>query len=262
MPDLHAVSREHFADKYWQPKTDYRFTAKDAYCPLVVHEMPKAMMYFPIAFIKQEDHFVPVALQGLKPGSNLYVAPNGQWLTRYVPLPYQAYPFQLVQNQTQADQAILCFDMASGLLSEQEGNPFFQDSQEPAQNITDIIAFLSKAYDSQQLTHRLCAQLQELDLIENWPLTIKLQNEETTITDLYRINEVALKRLDGETLARLSQSNALLLAYCQLLSAENTYTLQRLLQIHTDSQSANTPQAAQTEELFSSDSGSISFDNF
>jgi hypothetical protein len=59
---------------------------------------------------------VPVAVQGLAPGQNLFVAPDGRWLAAYTPAAYRGYPFQLAHAEN--GQQVLCFDEESGLITD------------------------------------------------------------------------------------------------------------------------------------------------
>ena len=85
MPNFVAVSRTHHTGQRWQRPSSYRFAAQDAVVPLVAQELPKAAMHIPFGFIATDERFVPVAVQGLEPGRNLFVAPDGRWLATSPP---------------------------------------------------------------------------------------------------------------------------------------------------------------------------------
>lgn len=71
MPNFQPISHTTHASKRWKRYSGYTFAAADAVAPLVVHELPKACMHLPLAFIPQGEHFTPVAVLGLQPGQNL-----------------------------------------------------------------------------------------------------------------------------------------------------------------------------------------------
>ena len=87
MPKYQAITKTDFANLRWKRYESYHFAALDAVAPLVVQELPKACMTLPIAFIQQGEAFVPAAVQGLQPGQNLFVSPDGRWIGPYTVLP-------------------------------------------------------------------------------------------------------------------------------------------------------------------------------
>lgn len=174
MPNIQAISRERHATQRWKPYTSYAFAATDALCGLVVQELPKAMLALPIAFLAAEGAFLPVALQGLRPGKNLFVALNGRWAVGYVPAAYRSYPFVLAN--TEDGKQVLAINEDSGLLSDTEGELFFGEDGKPSKVIDDVLKFLNQIAANRQATQRLCAVLQKHNLIQPWP--IKLQGAE------------------------------------------------------------------------------------
>jgi len=89
MAELTVISREQHADKRWKRYTSYSFAAGDAVVALVAQELPRACLSLPLGFVKTEAGFQVVAVQGLQPGRNLWVAPDGRWLGCYVPADYR-----------------------------------------------------------------------------------------------------------------------------------------------------------------------------
>ena len=80
MPTFQAISSTTHADKRWKRYDSYAFAAHDALAPLVAQELPRAVLHLPIAFVAQDGQFTPVAVLGIQPGQNLFVAPEGRWL--------------------------------------------------------------------------------------------------------------------------------------------------------------------------------------
>ncbi|PLC55493.1 peptidase [Pollutimonas nitritireducens] len=258
MPALQPISRENHAGKRWQRYTSYSFAAGDAVAQLVAQELPKAAMVMPVGFIKVDDRFVPVAVQGLQPGQNLYVAPDGRWLSQYVPAAYRGYPFTLAN--TPEGQQVMCIIEDSGLLSDTRGEPFFDDDGEPAQSLKDVLGFLSQVSENRKDTQRICAILQLHGLIQPW--SIKRQNVagENTIEGLYCIEETALNQLPAQAFEEVRQAGALPLIYSQLLSMQHLQKLGQLAQAHATPQTALAQTATGDLDLeFLNDSGIISF---
>ena len=53
-----------------------------------------------------------VGLLSLQPGSNLFVAPGGQWLGAYIPAVWRGYPFRVLPAEGD-ESSVLCVDEAS-----------------------------------------------------------------------------------------------------------------------------------------------------
>lgn len=261
------ISFSEFGQKRFRRYDSYAFAAQDAIVPLAVREMPRAAMVMPTAFVKADQGFVPVAVQGLAPGKNLFVAPDGRWVGRYVPAAYRGYPFVLAN--TQDGKQVLCFESTSGLLSDTEGEPFF-DGEQPTKAVNDILNFLNQVAVSRQATQRICAVLEAHQLIQPWP--IKLNQEPRAgdepmgrnIEGLFRIDEAALNKLDAAALHAVQQGGGLPLIFCQLLSMQHLPSLGQLATAYYEAeQHAALPktEAGEIDLSFLADDTTISFEN-
>lgn len=258
MSDLHVISYENHGNKYWQRYSSYAFAAGDAIAQLVMQEIPKAAMVIPVGFIQTDNGFLPVAVQGLQPGQNLFVAPDGRWLGQYIPAAYRGYPFTLAN--TDDGQQVLCMLPNSELLSDTDGELFFDDEKQPAPALKDVLNFLTNVSQNRQLTKGLCDALAQHDLFQPWPITLQTDGGQQTIEGLYRIDEAALNQLPAAAFEQLRQAGALPLAYCQLLSMQHLQKLGQLAQAHADHNTALAPTASGELDLeFLNDGGSISF---
>lgn len=258
MPDIQAVSRERHSNKRWQRYTSYAFAANDAVAPLVIQELTKAAAVLPVGFMASGDHFMPVAVQGLAPGANLWVAPNGRWLGGYIPAVYRAYPFKLANAPD--NQQVLCVVENSGLLSDTDGEPFFDEAGEPTQAIKDVLSFLTQVAINHQATHRACAALQKHSLIKPWPIKLNTDQGNQTIEGLHTIDETALSQLPAEALVELRDADALLAAYCQLMSTQHLQKLGELIKKHAQHDSTALQTSAGELDLeFLNDGGTVSF---
>jgi hypothetical protein len=224
MPRYELITKTGFAAQAWRRHNSYAFAATDAVAPLVATELAKACMSLPIAFIQQNDAFVPHAVQGLEPGRNLFVV-NGTWVAPYTPAVYRGYPFAVTEGEN--DQLHLCIDMDSGLVGAGEGfdQPFFDDGGEAAQPVKDALNFLQQIHRNRAVTKRVCAALAAEDLFQPWPLKVQTADGERNIEGLFRIDEARLNSLDADALHRVQQAGGLPVAYCQLVSMGNIQTL-------------------------------------
>jgi len=239
MPNIQVITRERHASQRFKRSTNYNFTATHAVTALVVQELPQAAVHMPIAFLATDGTFTPMALLGLKPGKNLFVANNGQWVGGYVPAAYKSYPFVLAN--TPEGQQVLCFDEDSGLLSTTEGEPFFADGTQPSKVVGEVFTFLNQHAANQKTTQRICALLQKHNLIQPWPIKIQGDAGEQTVAGLFRIDEAALNQLPPDAFMELRDAGALLCAYCQLLSMQHLQTLGQLAQAHAAAEAKATP---------------------
>lgn len=255
MPSYRAVSRNEFGHLRWKRFERYDFAASDVVAPLVVQELGKACTALPVGFIQQGEGFVPAALLGLKPGQNLFVTAEGQWIGPYTPAAYRGHPFALAKGQ--GDQLVLCVDTDSGLVGEETGERFFDDAGEPAQSVRDVLNFLEQVHRNELLTQRLCGALQAEGLIVPWPLTVKGDHGEVPMHGLYRIDEEKLRGLEGEALARVHAAGALPVAYCQLISMQHIQMLGKLTDAHAKRAQAVDPDL---ESFFEESSDGLKFD--
>src|SRR5690606_39363180 len=120
------------------------FASAYSLSPLVAQELPRACLAMPIGFVRSDNQYQLVAVQGLAPGKNLFVAPDGRWIGPYVPAAYRGYPFVLAN--TEDGKRVLCVREDSGLVSEVqgEGEPFFDEEGNPSKPVQDVLNFLDQ----------------------------------------------------------------------------------------------------------------------
>ncbi|WP_051911481.1 SapC family protein [Methylomicrobium agile] len=231
MSNYQALSFKHHVNKRWLRPANYAFAAADTVAVLSLNELPHTLAAMPIGFIKQDERFLPAAIQSLHSGRNWFVGPDQRWLGDYIPAVYRAYPFRLAK--TEEDKRILLIDADSGLIAEGvAGEAFFTAEGQPTPFIQSIVDFLSLLEQDRQRTVDVCEALQSYDLIQPWPITVKVLDRNIPFKGLYKINETALNALSGEALRELMQVGALSAAYCQLFSVRNLTLLGRLVQVH------------------------------
>jgi len=259
MANYQVVTTSSHADKRWRKYTDFLHARQDAVAPLLLHEFPAAAKELPLGFIAAEGAFVPVAVQGLQPGKNLLVTPDGRWVGGYVPARYRGYPFMLAN--TQDGSHVLCVDEDSGLLTQDgDAEAFFDENGAPAPSIRKVLDFLSAIASKQQLTEKVCAVLQKHELIQPWPIKVSSSSGAVDIGGLFRIDEARLNALPLEALDEVRQLGALPVIYLQLLSMQNLKLLSRLAEIFpaADASSSSIPDELVFDRL--NDSGNISFE--
>lgn len=230
MLNIQVVSREQHASKRWQRYTSYAFAAADAVAQLVLQELPKACTALPVGFVLVKGQLQPVAVLGLEPGKNLLVGADGSWRADYIPAVYRSYPFTLAK--TPDGKPVLCVIEDSGLLSDTVGEPFFDDTGEPAQAVQQVLGFMKEVAASHQTARRICAVLQKHKLVQPWPLRRRTEAGEHVleVEGLHCIDDAALRRLPDAAFLEVRQAGALPMIYCHLLSKQHLHKLEQLAQ--------------------------------
>jgi hypothetical protein len=231
---------------------------------LVGAEISKVVPVMPIGFVKQEAGYQLVAIASLQSGKNLYVAPDGKWLGTYIPSALRAYPFRLLKPEN-AEKSVLCINEASGLVVEstEEGNAFFDDENQPAQGIKDMLNFLSEVEANLVVTEGAVNALADAGLITPWEINLKQGEEVVPVEGLFRVDEAALNKLDDEDFLTLRKAGGLAIAYGQLFSMNQLTMLERLGELQGQilaKQAANSESASLAGFSFSEDEGSLNFD--
>ncbi len=171
MPNIQVITSTRHGHQFWQRYTSYHFAANDALSYLAGAELPSALLHLPIAFVANGETFLPMAVLGLHPGKNLFIAQDGRWIGGYIPAAYRSYPF--VMANTPENKPVLCIDEDSGLLSALPGEAFFADDGQPSPVIGTVLNFLNQISANRQTTERICALLQKHALIQPWPIKLK-----------------------------------------------------------------------------------------
>lgn len=260
MPSLQPVSRSRHGSLRWKRHTDYQFAKRAHFTGLVMAELAKAQCELPIGFALNDSTYSLVCLLGLNPNENVLIGPAGNWLGDYIPAAFRSYPFRLANNEN--GEQLLCIDEDSGLVtSNVDDEPFFTEDGEPAQSIQDILTFLNTIEGNRKATALACSTLQKHNLIEPWPLQVKIGEKTTPVEGLYRINEAALNSLKGDALEELQKAGGMLVAYCQLLSMQQVSKLGRLATAAQQQERDREDKLKPTTSHLPLDDKGISFDD-
>jgi hypothetical protein len=226
-------------------------------------ESSKVVSSMPTGFIEQEAGYQLVGITSLRPGTNLYVAPNGKWLGTYIPAALRGHPFKLVRQES-SDELILSINEASGLVAEgeEDGMAFFDDQDKPSQVIKDILNFLNSVEASRTLTQVAVDALADAGLIVPWEINIKQGEEVVPVKGLFQVDKEALNKMDDEDFLTVRKAGGLPVAYAQLFSKNQTGVLERLGQLRGQilSQAAEPEAANLTGFSLSEGEGSLIFE--
>lgn len=245
-------------NRHWQRSSGYTFASGQPVVPLVLSEVIRAATLFPIGFVRHDKRWQPAALMGQRNDTNLFISPNGAWAgSTYIPAALRGYPFSLIPG---ADgNYLLCIDEDSGLVNEAgHGEPFFDAARQPSQAIKDVLSFLQQIEQHRRKTVTACEGLQTHGLLKPWTLQFKRPQGVSQLEGVYTIDEAQLKTLSGDALTHLRDSEALSLAYAQMLSSHLLPLLDRLADAH-DRVAEQAGPAADIDHLFGEGDGMVRF---
>ncbi|HEY8878916.1 MAG TPA: SapC family protein [Roseateles sp.] len=150
---------------------------------LAAVEFGDACKEYPIVFVRAGDGgpngkpaIAPLAVLGLKPGSNLFVQ-GDQWLGNYVPAYVRRYPFAMARLDGNANNLAVCYDSKWSAFNETTGEALFKDGQ-PTEFLNNAKAFLENFEQEAERTRLICNLLVELDLLQDMRFEATLPNDE------------------------------------------------------------------------------------
>jgi len=249
----------------WMKPDNYMFTSKSTSVALTTYELRKAMMVYPIAFLKSDKTFTPIAILGIKRDQNLFVDDKGQWLFGYIPVLFRTYPIILIP-QSDGKSGIGFIDDSDLIGDDKDMIPFFSKDGDISIELNEIVDTGQISYSSRFDSFKISEALAKYELYEKWPLSAKLNDKNVDVSGLWRINQKALKNLNGEVLYELNKMNALTVIYSQLLSMQNLQLFQKLITYRNVRKNRNLKLQEKIKDQsidlsFLNDGDSINFDN-
>jgi len=221
--DLQPISRVDHADLKLQPIPGYGFAAEATELPVFTHELVHLVAVLPLAFRIADKTASLVGIAGVDAGRNAFVGPKGGWNAPATPEALESYPFSM---RAAADGShVLAADMASELLSRDEGEPILDAEGGPTAVITDRLERLRAQLRDRQAIAKTVTALWNAGVLVPWRV------DDVTSLDAavhYRVKADAIAALPPETQADLAQREALSLAYAQLYSMANMRKLRRM----------------------------------
>jgi hypothetical protein len=224
---LIPITPEIHSNKYWQRYTSYSFASSTQYAPLLLAELPRAMQAMPVAFAQEQGRMYLVGVLGISQGENLFVNQKGKWMGAYVPSSFRSYPFKLGKVE-QNKKMVLCIDEESGLISDEQGEPFFDPNGTLATPTRKVMEFLKKVEQNRSVTQRAVDALAQAEVLSPWQPKIKVGDAERHLPGMLRLDEDKLSSLDNQEFINLRKAGALRIAYAQLFSMGNIGVLKKL----------------------------------
>jgi hypothetical protein len=242
MPNLVVVSRERHGAKRWQNVKNFAFAAGESVAPIVAAELQAVTLSMPMGFIEQSGRYVLVAVMSVIGGRNLFVGKDNQWLGKYIPAVFRAYPFKLLRQEG-SDELVLGIDEESKLVvdADEPGEAFYDSEGKAIAAVQVMLNFLVNYERSHIATDLAVAALAKAGVICPWDIKIKAAEQEKPVSGLYRIDETALNALGDEAFSQLRKASALPIAYAQLFSMGQFPMLERLAILQGNLQKAQNP---------------------
>jgi len=208
------LDKEKHKDIKLAAKPNFEF-AKEAHISAAsVREFAMLASSTPIVFIKDPNQrTLAVAMLGIEQNQNLFFQ-NGEWQGAHVPMTLLRYPFDI---RPDGDKLGIYIDENSAQIKD-DGEPLFVDG-EPSTFLRSRQQFLTDMANSEMLTQRFVAKLEEHNLLEEINIRVAYQNgEQRNVTGLFSINEKTLLDLSSEAVVDLHKSGFIGAAYTAMVS--------------------------------------------
>lgn len=201
---------------------DAEFAASANAIPLNIVEFAVAARHYPLVFSNSAP-FLPVAITGLRTGTNAFLDADGKRWARgcYVPAYVRRFPFILMEN-TEQQQFILCVDEDSGFLGEEGERRLFGDDAKPTEITNQALEFC-RAYHAQfEATQRFVTELGERDLLTDNSTEIRLSDDRKIQMQGYKvIDREKFENLPDDVFLEWRAKNWLPIAYAHMTSLSN-----------------------------------------
>lgn len=200
----------------------FSFAAGQHFVPLHVGEFGPAAINYPIIFAGEQR--APIAVMGVTPGENLFIAPDGQFrLGAYVPAFIRRYPFVVARDSTM-DRNVVCIDRSFALFTEQNPDVMLFENGQPSAFTKSCIDFCGQFDADGQMTLNFTKLLTDLDLLDTKQTTYTPRNPDGSagqpqlVAEYFAVSEDKLKTLPADKLVELRDNGALSQIYAHMLS--------------------------------------------
>ncbi|MDM4767338.1 SapC family protein [Pelomonas sp. SE-A7] len=193
-------------------------------------EFAEACKEFPIVFVRvgevpsdgSRQAVAPLAVMGLKSGSNRFVDKDGKWTANYAPAYLRRYPFSMVRVEAGSDQLAMCFDADWEGFSETEGTSLFAEDGQPTEFLVNAKNFVESFERETERTRLACDELVKLDLLQDMRFEATLPNgEKLDVEGFMAIDEEKLGKLDDAKVVEIHRNGLLSLIEMHRVSMGN-----------------------------------------
>ena len=193
-------------------------------CMLLPSEFVEAQRHYPIFFQTdgKTNDLMAVAIFGFDSQENLFLTENG-WDVEYIPLIMLREPFFIGMAKEAGDAGYsVLVDVDHPRISNTEGLAVFSESGGYTGYLDYVRSILMSIHTGLGASKSFIAQLKSLDLIEPFVWEVEFSTGLFyRSSGYYTINQEKLYQLDGNTIASLHATGALMLIYMMLASLKN-----------------------------------------
>jgi len=194
---------------------------------LAAVEFGDACKEYPIVFVRAgqagpdgKQPVAPLAVLGLKPGSNLFVD-GDKWTGGYIPAYVRRYPFAMARVDGNADNLAVCYDSKWAAFNDATGEPLFKDGQ-PTEFLNNAKAFLENFEQEAERTRLICNLLVELDLLQDMRFEATLpNNEKLDVEGFMALDEKKYAELPDDKVLQLHRNGLIAMIEMHRLSLTN-----------------------------------------
>ena len=233
MVDYTPVRKGDHGNYFLDTRANYAFSQNETVIELVLSEIPRAALFYPIVFIEKPDKSLGLfAMVGFLPGKNFLVDTYGHWKAPYIPAILRSNPFRLARVENE-EEVILCFDKNSKKVSTTEFEqsvPFFADEGKLSEPVERLFHLLQTFNKDLKKTSALLNQMLKMNLFTDWKIQLTDEsggktNQIREIKGLLKINDTVLSDLSGPKLKKLYEIDGLELIFQHRLSRMNLENL-------------------------------------
>lgn len=193
---------------------------------LAAVEFADACREYPVVFVRAGEgadgkpQIAPLAVLGLKPGSNLFVD-GDKWTGNYVPAYVRRYPFAMARLDGNANTLAVCIDSKWAGFNEATGEALFKDG-EPTEFLQNARAFLENFEQEAERTRLICNLLVELDLLQDMRFEATLPGgEKIDVEGFLAVDEKKYSELPDDKVLQLHRNGLIALIEMHRLSMSN-----------------------------------------
>lgn len=194
---------------------------------LAAVEFGDACKEFPIVFVRAGEPgadgkppVAPLAVLGLKSGSNLYVE-GDKWTGNYVPAYVRRYPFAMARLDGNANNLAVCYDSKWAGFNDTTGEALFKDG-EPTEFLMNAKAFLENFEQEAERTRLICNLLVEMDLLQDMRFEATLPaGEKIDVEGFLALDEKKYAELPDDKVLQLQRNGLIALIEMHRLSLSN-----------------------------------------
>ena len=215
---LVPVSREKHKDKAITPRKNYSFASETMAVPVSYVELPHAVSTLPMFFLRNEQTIELCALLGLEKGKNLFISPNGDWITDFIPAAVNCHPFAMgsVNEQT---KALLVKEDSKAIVDRAKGEPLFNEDGSEGRVIRLYAQLLNQIMESRKMQQNACLLLEELSLLQTFDGKLrKWDGSFIKLEGLLTIDWEAFRKLGNAKFSKLKKFSAMDLVYAHRYS--------------------------------------------